>query len=94
MLKIEVFCYLFNHIICFNRYADNCPLEKIASRLGLGFESRLGLVLGLGGNRTIALLENCPPFRVSFGGGCQFSSGAIVLEPFHHINCNKMFLDF
>ena len=59
---------------------ENCP------QLGLGFGSRLRLVLGLGGNQTIAPKENWPPVRVwvrvSFGvEGGQFSSGAIVLEP-------------
>ena len=53
----------------------------------MGFGSRLGLVLGLGGNQTIAPEEICPPVRVkgwvrvSFGVGGQFSSGPIVLEP-------------
>ena len=68
-------------------YPGNCPPRKIAPWLGLGFGSRLGLVLGLGGNQTITPKENCPPvrvrvwLRVSFGVGGQFSSGAIVLEP-------------
>ena len=35
-----------------------------APRLELGFGSRLGLVLGLGCNQTIAPEENCPPVRV------------------------------
>ena len=61
---------------------------KIAPRLGLGFGSRLGLVLGLWSNRIIAPDENCPPVRVrgwvrvSFGVKGQFSSVAIFLEPF------------
>ena len=61
---------------------------KIAPRLGLGFGSRLGLVLGLGGKQTIAPKENCPPvrvrgwIRVSFGVKGQLFSGAIFLEPF------------
>ena len=52
-------------------------------RLGLGLGSRLGLVLGLRGNQTIASEENCPPVmvRVWVRVGGQFSSGAIVLEP-------------
>ena len=63
------------------------PPWKIAPWLGLGFGSRLGLVLGLGVNQTTALQENSPPVRVrtwvkvSFGVGWQFSSEAIVLEP-------------
>ena len=60
-------------------HEENCP------RLGLGFGSRLGLVLGLQGNQTIAE-ENSPLVRVwvrvGFGGWGQFSSRAIVLEPF------------
>ena len=46
-------------------YPDNCPLRKIAPQLGLGFWSRLGLVLGLGwGNQTIAPEENSTLVRV------------------------------
>ena len=73
--------------ICYWRYLDNCPPRKFAARLGLGFESRLGLVLGLGGNQTVAPVKNCHPVRVrvsvrvSFGVGGQFSSRSIVLEP-------------
>ena len=68
-------------------YPNNYPPRKIALRLELGFESRSGLVLGFGGNQTIAPKENCPLvrvrvwLRVSFGVGGQFSSGVIVLEP-------------
>ena len=52
-------------------------------RLGLGLGSRLGLVLGLRGNQTIASEENCPPVmvRVWVRVGGQFSLGAIALEP-------------
>ena len=62
---------------------ENCPPRKTAPRLELGFESRLGLVLGLGGNQTIVPEENYPLVRVRviFGVGGQFYSGAIVLEP-------------
>ena len=62
-------------------------IRTIAPRLGLGFGSRLGLVLGLGGYQTIAPWGNCTPVRitvwvrVSFGVVEQFSLGAIVLEP-------------
>ena len=59
---------------------------KIAPRLGLGFGLRLGLLLGLEDNQTIAHEENCSPpvrfrvsIRVNFGDGGQFYSGAIVL---------------
>ena len=51
------------------RYPDNCTPRKIAPRLGLGFGSRLGLVLGLGGNQTIAPEENCPRLGLGFGLG-------------------------
>ena len=62
------------------------PQRKIAPWLGLGFGSRLGLVLGSGDNQTIAPEKKCNLFRVwlrvSFGvwgrGGEQFSSGTIV----------------
>ena len=63
------------------------PPSKTAPRLGLGFGSRSGLVLGLRNNQTIPPKENCPTvsvrvwLRVSFGVGGQFSSGVIVLEP-------------
>ena len=73
--------------ICYWRYLDNCPPRKFAPKWGLRFESWLGLVLGLGGNGTIAPVKNCYPVRVSvwvrvsFGVGGQFSSRAIVLEP-------------
>ena len=47
----------------FRWYPDNCASKKIALRLGLGFGSRSGLVLGLGGNQTIVLEERCFPVR-------------------------------
>ena len=46
------------------------PPRKISPRLGLGFGSRLGLVLGLGDNQTIAPKENSPPLLgLGFGLG-------------------------
>ena len=39
---------------CMEWYPDNCAPRKIAPRLGLGYRSRLGLVLGLGEQ-----LDNC-----------------------------------
>ena len=71
-------------------YPDYCPRRKIVPWLGLEFVSRLGLVLGLGGNQTIATKTNWPPgivrvwVRVSFVVWGQFSSGAIVLEPYEN----------
>ena len=70
------------------RYPDNFPSRKIAPQLGLGFGSRLGLVLELGVNQTIAPKENSPTVgvsvwvRVRFGVRGQFFSGPIVLEPY------------
>ena len=62
------------------RYLDNCPRGKLPPRLGLGFGSRLALVLGLGGGQPDNCpKENWPPVRVrvwvrvSFGvGGGNF----------------------
>ena len=51
------FCRLFGQL----------PPRKIDPRLGLGFESRLGLVLGLGVNQTISTKENSPPVRIRVG---------------------------
>ena len=59
--------------------------KKIATRLRLGFGSRSGLILGLGGNQTIAAEENRTPVRVrawprvSFGVGEQFPRGRLPL---------------
>ena len=61
---------------------ENCP------RLGLGFGSRLGSDLGLGGNQKIAPEQNRSLagvrvwVRVCFEVGGQFSSAEIVLEPY------------
>ena len=58
-------------------------MRKIAPRLGLGFRSRLGLVLGLGGSKTTAPEENCLMVRVrvwvrvSFGVGGNFPRGQL-----------------
>ena len=71
-------------------YSDSCPQQKIAPLLGLGFWSRSGLFLGLGATRNLRTRKIVPLFRLGFGfgsfGGCgggggQFSSGVIVLEP-------------
>ena len=62
------------------------PPRKIVPRLGLGFGSRLRLVLGLGATRQLPTKKIAPtPVRVrvsvmvSFGVRGQFSSGEIVL---------------
>ena len=49
--------------------------RKIAPWLGLGFGSRLGLVLGLGVNQTTAPEENSPPFRVRIWVKVSFGVG-------------------
>ena len=64
-----------NSINLFYRYPDNCPPRKNAPRLGLGFGSRLELVLGLGGNQTIASKENCPWLGLGFGLGLVLGLG-------------------
>ena len=56
------------------RYPDNCP-----PRLRLGFESRLGLVLGA--TRQLPQRKIAPRLGIRLGFGWQFSLGAIVLEP-------------
>ena len=48
-------------------HEENCP------RLGLGFGSRLGLVLGLQGNQTIALRKIAP--WLGFGLGLVLGDG-------------------
>ena len=61
---------------------ENCP----PIRVGIWIKVRVNFRVG--GNHTIAAKGNCPLVRVrvwvrvSFGVGGQFSSGAIVLEPF------------
>ena len=80
---IFVWCHIF-----FGIRTIAPPPRKVAPHLGLGFRSRLGLVLGLGGNQKIAPEKNWLLVRVrvwvrvSFKVGRQFPFGAIVLEPF------------
>ena len=63
---------------------ENCP----PVRVGVWVKVKVGFRVGGGDNQTIALEKNCPSvrvrvwLRVSFGGVGQFSSGAIVQEPF------------
>ena len=67
-----------------NMVSGQLPPRKIASRLGLGFGSRLGLVLWLGGNQAIVPEENYPLVRVrvcvrvSFGVGGQLSQNRVI----------------
>ena len=57
------------------RYLDNCP-----SQLGLEFQSRLRLVLGLeGGNQTIPPRNTAPRLGLGFGLGLLLGLGAIFL---------------
>ena len=62
--------------------------RKIAPRLEMGFGSRSGLILWLGGGQPDNCLQGkLPPvkarvwIRVSYGVGVQLSKGTIVLEP-------------
>ena len=72
------------------------PPEESCSpvRIRVWVEVRAGFKVGY--NQTIAAKENSPPvtviFRVSFGIGGQFFSGAIFLEPFlrNHFHAIKM----
>ena len=52
-------------------YPDSCPPppEEYCPQLGLRFGPRWGLVLGLGGNQTIAPPENSPRLGLGFGLG-------------------------
>ena len=65
---------------------NNFPRGKLPP-VRVGFGSRSGLVLALGGDQAIALEESCPLVRirvwlsVSFEVEGQFSLGIIVLEP-------------
>ena len=58
------------------------PLRKIAPRLGVGFGSKLGLVLGLGATRQLPR-GKLPPVRdngwvrISFGVGGNFPRGQL-----------------
>ena len=58
-------------------------------RLGLGFGSRLGLVLGLGGNQTIAPEEKYPRLGLGFGLRLVLELGAILLGG----NCSRTGFD-
>ena len=51
------------------------PPRKIAPWFGLGFGSRLGLVLGLGGNQVIVPKENCLTVRVRVWVRVSFEVG-------------------
>ena len=79
---------------CPRTYPDNCPPEENCPLLRVGVWSSLGIVLGFGGNQTIVPEKHWPLVRVrvwvrvSFGVGGQFSSGAIVLEPYWLIYFN------
>ena len=80
---------MFSSVVSLTKYPDNCPPRKIAPRLGFGFGSRLGLVLGLSGNQTsvprkiVPLLWLRVSVRVSFGLGAVFLGG-VVPEPFYN----------
>ena len=52
-----------------HRYSDNYPPKKITPQLGIGFGSKLGLVLGFWGNQTIAPKGDCPGLGLGFGLG-------------------------
>ena len=57
--------------------------------LGLGFGSRLGLILGLGGNQTIAPEEKYPRLGLGFGLRLVLELGAIFLRG----NCSRTGFD-
>ena len=61
------------------RYLDNCPRGKLPPGLGLGFGSRLALVLGLGGgNQTIVPRKIGPRLGLGFGLGLVLGLGEAI----------------
>ena len=54
------------------------PPRKIVPRLELGFQSRIGLVLGLGQNQAIAPEDNYPLVRVRVWVRISFGVGGWV----------------
>ena len=65
-----------NNYQFYQQVSGQLRARKIAPRLVLGFGSRLGLVLRLGGNQTIAPEENClTRLGLGFGLGLVLGLG-------------------
>ena len=69
----------FDVFISVEGYPDNCPPRKNATWLGLGFWSRLRLVLGQGGGdqrtRQLSLKKIVPQLGLQFGIGLVLRLG-------------------
>ena len=65
------------------------PPRKIVPRLELGFQSRIGLVLGLGQNQAIAPEDNYPLVRVRVWVRISFGVGGWGWAIFLRGNCRR-----
>ena len=79
-IEVEMCLLEENKLIFVNRVIESgirtiAPPRKIVPRLGLGFVSRLGLVLGLGATRLLPPVRVRVWVRVSIGVGSNFSWG-------------------
>ena len=69
-VKSEIFehCFLVNNVKLFIKVSGELfPREKLPPRLVLGFQSRLGLLLGLGCNQAIAPKNIASRLGLGFG---------------------------
>ena len=66
-------CFLiYGELMTENRYPENCPPKENSPRLGIGFGSKSGLVLGLGATRQL------PPKKIVSRLGLGLSLGLVL----------------